>query len=221
MIRIKLSQLENARLDPKSFGQSLVAGQTGLGYNPPYSKFRTWGDAVLRYHAYGSDQSAETKAADFFEKKFRRYKDSKANKREYIKMLSQLGDYIKAFEDLQVNFQEARKNVVLDFDDYVCFGGQIQYLYMSNEGRFGAIYFAKKEFEWKSELRFPIIQKIIADEVYGGDTEGVDVGYYFLAENKFEIVSYDLKEIKLAEDELNGIGNTVSDIVKAHISTSK
>lgn len=200
---IKFSALERIRTNPKAF---LEAGPKINGR----SKLTRWQDALAHFHRGKSMQEAET----YLIASFKRLAENSLNRRDLRKFTAHLYEYETDYSQLGSEKIEFRKNLSLDVtpDDQV--SGVIPRVDINTESDgYSIYYFSRKHFEWESELRFPILQKTMAN-YFSCDPKHVKVGVYILEDGKHYSTTFTDDELKEATDEFNAIIHAIRRLPK-------
>ncbi|RLD83953.1 MAG: hypothetical protein DRJ10_02465 [Bacteroidetes bacterium] len=99
----------------------------------------------------------------------------------------------------------------IELSDKVRLAGQIGIIHEHRKGFVAYIITdTVNELTWALELRFPIIQNYIANEICNCSAEKVDVGLIDYTSGKEFIANYSNEEIKEAIEELNKIGKVIT-----------
>jgi hypothetical protein len=200
---MKFSSLERVRKNPQAFYD------TGFIANGR-SKLVRWQDALARFHKGKTMDEAET----YLISSFAHYKDNPLNRRDLIKFTRYLHEYEEDYGKLDSEKVEFRKNLVLALSADNQISGQIPRVDINTKSDgYSIYYFAKKNFEWESELRFPVLQQGVAD-YFSCDAKYVKVGLYILEDGKHYSTTYDNTELKSAQDELQNLIEEVKKLKK-------
>ncbi len=209
MRKFSITQLELARKNPKQFANNLKA--TG-GSKPSFfgrEKFMRWQDSVSEYHK----QNDLASAVSYLEKVFSNRADNSKNRKEVAQLISSLDSYVKEFLKKGFTVMDFRKRIHIDLNTKVFISGQVPVTYMNPKGGFSVYFFSQGGLGWESELRFPILQKYFAEQIYGTELESIEVGIFSTATDNFFQQVYTEDEVKDAAKELNKIGKTIFDIL--------
>jgi hypothetical protein len=209
MSKFSITQLENARKDPTLFANTLKAA---AGTDPAFfgrGKFMRWQDAVGEFHK----QNDLTKAINYLEKSFSNRADNPKNRNEVTRFISSLDAYVSQFKKKEFALLDRRKNIHIDLNAKIFISGQIPITYMNTKGGFSIYFFSQVSLGWENELRFPIIQKYFAEQIYGLDLNKIEVGVFGTDNDKFSQQIFSNNEIKNAEKELEKIGKILFNIL--------
>ncbi len=209
MSKFSITQLEFARKNPIQFAKNLKAA---AGIKPSFfgrGKFTRWQDAVGEFHK----QNDLAKAINYLEKSFSNRADNSKNRNEVIRFISSLDAYVSQFKKKGFTLLDRRKNIHIDLNAKIFISGQIPITYMNTKGGFSVYFFSQSSIGWEGELRFPIIQKYFAEEIYGVDLDKIEVGIFGIDNDKFSQQIFLESEIKDAEKELNKMGKLMFDVL--------
>lgn len=200
---IKFSGLERIRHNPKAFYESgfQMSGR---------SKLTRWQDALAHFHRGKTMGVAET----YLVTSFGRMADNALNRRDLIKFTRFLYEYEEDYNKLDSEKFEFRKNLTLDISADNQISGQIPRVDINTKtDGYSVYYFARKDFDWESELRFPVLQKCMSD-YFSCDAEHIKVGMYILDDGRHRSKSYTLEELESAQSELQNIIDEVKKLKK-------
>lgn len=209
MSKFSITQLETARQNPKQFANNLKAT---AGTKPSFfgrGKFVRWQDSVSEFHK----QNDLAKAINYLEKSFSNRADNAKNRNEVTQFISSLDAYVIQFKKKGFTLMDFRKRIQIDLNTKVFISGQVPVTYMNTKGGFSVYFFTQGGLGWEGELKFPVLQKYFAEEVYGTDLANIEVGIFSTANDKFSQQTFVETEIKDAEKELKKIGNVIFDIL--------
>jgi hypothetical protein len=211
-VRLRLSELERARKRPKAVAAAQF--QPGKGIRPTFGGY--WVLAARLYHKLFkmNDALCVQKAHDYFLQHCRAKLMNRANFDHEIALYSgRLDDYIADYLTLNQPVVQTNKRVQFKKITGHFVSGAIGRLDMIPAGGFAATNFELKASDWKSQLRTPIIQQAIADELNRPSSE-IRVGMYCIASGNHEYVTLSAADIQQAIAELENVLNTVETEVK-------
>ncbi len=209
MSKFSITQLELARKNPTQFANNLKAA---LGTKPSFfgtPKFRRWQNAVGEYHR----QNDLSKAINYLEKSFSNRADNVKNRKEVTQFIISLDAYVAEFKKKGFSFQKTNERIHIDLNSKIYISGQVPIIYMNTKGGFSVYFFSQSGIGWESELRFPIIQKYFAENIYGVELDKIEVGIFDTNKNKFSQQLFPENEIKEAIKELTKIGKIMFEIL--------
>jgi len=209
MSKFSITQLEIARKNPTQFANNLKAavGTKTVFFGTP--KFTRWQNAVGEYHK----QNDLSKAINYLEKSFSKRADTAKNRNEVTQFIISLDAYVAEFNKKGFCFQKTNERIHIDLNSKIYISGQVPVIYMNTKGGFSAYFFSQSGIGWESELRFPIVQKYLAENVYGVELDKIEVGIFKTNTNKFSQQIFSEKEIREAVKELTKIGKIMFDIL--------
>jgi len=207
MKKFSITKLEEARRTPIKFAQTLLEGDSGFG-GYGYPKSVRWLDAVGVYHDTTNLSSATNSLVNSFSNR----KDTARNRKEVEKLIQSLETYVDEHERLGYFHLERRYNIEILLSPKIRITGWIWLLNMTAEsGRSGFI--ISKDISgssWQDELRFPILQDYIANEIYGCNLDDVEVGIIDYLTGVHHITQYQENDVVTAVKELTEIGNKIT-----------
>ena len=161
-----------------------------------------------------NDAQCVQKAHDYFLQHCRAKLMKRSNFDQQISLYSgRLDNYIADYLTLNQPVVQTNKRVQFNQIRGHFVSGAIGRLDMIPAGGFAATNFELKASDWKSQLRTPIIQQAIADEL-GRPPSEVRVGMYCIVSGNHEYVTLSTTEIQQAIVELENVLYTVETEVK-------
>jgi len=209
MNKFSITQLEVARKNPAQFANNLKAAAGTKSSFFSRGKFMRWQDSVSEFHK----QNDLSKAINYLEKSFSNRADNTKNRNEVARFISSLGAYVSQFKKKKFTLMDIRKKIHIDLNPKIFISGQIPITYMNTKGGFSIYFFSQTGLGWEGELKFPIIQKYFAEDIYGTDLDKIEVGVFSTVNDKYSQQTFSEDEIKDAEKELNKIGKVMFDIL--------
>lgn len=207
-MKLAFSQLESARKNPARFASGFSG--TGGGYFNS-NNFRTYLLAAInRFHRGESKKQV----LDFFEDRCRTKlalrRQFKGRLAHYTRVLS---DYCEGFPSQGCQFVESNKVTSLILGTHTITGKIDRFdvrIPTGYRATAGQLY----ETDWGSELRWPLIQQAIAQEINCPATE-VEVGVFCFENGQYEYKTFTAAEITAAQSEADSLLTTVA----MHMST--
>lgn len=209
MTKFSITQLEVARQNPKLFANNLKAAAGSKSSFFGRGKFVRWQDAVSEYHK----QNDLAKAINYLEKSFSNRADNAKNRNEVTKFISSLEAYVVKFKKKEFSVMDFRKRIQIDLNAKVFISGQVPVTYMNPKGGFSVYFFSQGGLGWEAELKFPILQRYFAEEVYGTNLENIEVGIFSTESNNFFQQTFTEDDVKAADKELKKIGRIIFEIL--------
>lgn len=205
MNKISFSQLESARKNPTAFAKSLVSPSEGT---PRFSKFMAWQLAVYHYH---KERGELSKAVNYFETTFiRNFADNPKNTAEREGLIVELQAYSNDDIKKKLTYVEHKKRINIPLTSKIRLGGELPLIKMNNKGGYSVYFFSRGSTLWEGELRFPVIQNFVANDLYNVDLSEVEVGVYAVDLKKHLQMTYSEREVNDAMRELKLLGKAVS-----------
>lgn len=209
MSRFSITQLEVVRQNPSQFANNLKASAGTKQSFFGRGKFLRWQDSVSEFHK----QNDLSKAINYLEKSFSTRADNARNRNEVAQFISSLDAYVTQFKKKGFSLLDLRKKIHIDLNSKVFISGQVPITYMNTKGGFSIYFFSQGGLGWESELKFPILQKYFAEEIYGTELKNIEVGIFSTANDEFFQQTFTVDEVKEADNELKSIGKVIFDIL--------
>ncbi|MEO8665936.1 MAG: hypothetical protein ABI462_10600 [Ignavibacteria bacterium] len=209
MKKFSITQLETARRNPKEFANNM---KESAGTTPPFfgrGKLMRWQDSVSEFHK----QNDLAKAINYLGKTFSNRADNAKNRKEVERFIVSLDAYVSQFKKKRFTIMDLRKKIHINLNSKVFISGQIPIIFMNIKGGFSIYFFVQGGLGWETELKFPILQKYFAEEIYGTDLDKIEVGIFSIGSDKFFQQTFTNDEIKEADIELKNIGKIIFDIL--------
>jgi hypothetical protein len=197
MIKLRLSDLEAARQNPSGF-----RGGSPPGYPRQFSMMRTLHYSVYEYHRRREDIArAAQYLEDMFHKHFKR--------QQYLpQLLAQLAQYDAQFRSLPNAVVRCRARVSIAVDPDLQLSGEIPRIDLAPNGGYAVWFFGPTPYEWRSELRMPVIQGHFASQMMVAP-ERVTVGFYFFDLGLYDSARYSPTQIAAAFAEAHQLGSAL------------
>lgn len=187
MIKISCTKLEQARNNPRLFGQ-LLATEEEKDSGGQHGMFAYMKDAIRQVHAGIATESQGLKVLHNY---FLRFNDNPQNRAKQQKLAADYLVYHKKFALQKWEFLHGRKNINWLLHEEVGLTGHTPWVFESKEG-FIAYYLVEAVPDgWRNELRFPLIQQYLADRILHCPTENIKIGYYILNTAGFDFDCFD------------------------------
>jgi len=199
MLKISLTQLEEARKNPSTFRVN-HENKEPSGRNPTiYSAFR---NAVFEFHKTSNFSSA----MNYLESHLEKFSDQK----KCQKAVSNLLWYVEEYQKFNWPLIQTRLNIVIPlstkYEDSLRLSGQVSRLDINPNGGYGAWLFRSKGFEgWENELQMPIIQNAVGVELGKNEKPPIIVGIVSFEEHYIGLHEYSEVEIAQAHSNLESI----------------
>ena len=193
MIRLRLSDVEDARQRPSGF-----RGGSPPGSRMSFTMARALQYSVYEYHRQGGDLA---RAAEYFENMFRR---NFRRQGVLLQLLDQLAQYHAQFQSLSNTVVRCRVRVAIAVGGDMEITGEIGRLDLAPDGGYAAWLLARTRHEWRSELRMPLIQGYFARQMVV-EPENVAVGFYFFDPGEHDSVRFSARQIDAAFAEAHSL----------------
>jgi len=190
------SQLESARRNPARFAREHARGG---GFNS--RNFRTYVVAAVRRFHRGMSKADVTK---FFEEKcaaklsLLSYSQHRADNYKRV-----LGAYCDAFSPADCQYIESHKRVSLQVGNHLL-TGKIDRFDLQDPIGYRATAIQLTPQNWKDELRWPLIQKALANEM-GCAPSDVEIGVFSFDDGRYGYQVYPDADISAAEAEAESV----------------
>ena len=208
MKKFSITQLEQVRKNPSAFANQLKSGITESGNFFGRARFLRWQDAVNDFHKT-NDLS---KAIKYLENSLSGYAENKKNSKIQEEFIESLIYYVDELEKNSYIYLKA-ETLKIEINEKVMISGRVPLTYMNGSGGFSIHFFSRSNEDWEGELKFPILQKHFADNIFGTDIDKIQVGIYCITDNKFYATTYSSNEIEEADKELENIGDIMFSIL--------
>lgn len=209
MLNISISKLEQARKNPQVFAASLSEIPKGFGGSGSFNG--TFKSYIGKFHDDNENKEKYNRQLqDAYKLKF--VENLKNNKRaeKYCKAFANYTDYMLEHGFGLDNFF-TRINLKLLSD--VLLGGNSPIL-SSSDTRNMAFSIEENPSSWQHELKYPILQKYLADKYYKCELDKVEIGVFNINSCQFELKVFNSIEIEEAFEEARNVLGEVSRIMK-------
>jgi hypothetical protein len=172
--RLRFSDLDEARRDPRAFRRKLGAGATQAGFGPSY--FSTLRDALFRYHSHNRDVQD---ASAYLERRLSRFKDDSSRER----YMDHFFWYVNEYDALGWPTFRIKQRVTIPLPharspDSTC-SGEVSRLDIVPTDGFAAWLFRKDaDPDWRNQLHLRLLQDSVARAVLHTQTQQVRIGIY-------------------------------------------
>lgn len=195
MIRVRLSMLEEARVNPTAVGSDIARKVKGMGRHGFVSEFKSvvsmvHNEEVQQYDAIGL-------LRDNLKLKFN---DNKANGIKIINFCESLETYFQYFENMNLNVDDLKFSIDWPLISKAKLTGRSPFLCSNDEYNY-AYFFVEKAADWKKQLKYPLLQIYLAERFYKCDVQQVKVGVYGILDKAFDFTSFEDYKLDLALEE--------------------
>jgi hypothetical protein len=201
--KFSITQLEKARKSPFDFAKALKNGtSTSSGFG--YPKSLRWLNAIFKFHQGDINQAILS-----LEKGFSQRKDTPKNRREVENFIEAISSYEINIKKKGLLFVKSREAITIEINSSLKITGIIPLIYMNPSNGFSAYFISKENEHWQTELKFPVVQNYIANEVFNCEISDVQIGYIDYYSGLFHDTIFTDKEIKSALKEVTAIGKLI------------
>jgi hypothetical protein len=193
-VRIRLGELRELDQDPENWARARRQSESGKGFRLGYDRALVLG--IHKFHKTGSEEAG------------RRHLE-RLSARAGFKDRARLNANYERFESYCV-WCEADFPVVVESNGRISFdlsgvtlGGTFNRADLVKAG-FRAILLGEPRADWRTELRFPLLQRGVANR-YARPAAQIQVGVQQLDGSGIEVVSFSDKQIRRAEDRLTAL----------------
>lgn len=185
MISVRCSLLEQVKANPITYGHLLAVneGANGAGTHGMFAYLQ---DIAKQVHL---GEIKTSHAVNELFKKFARFEDNRKNRQRQEYLAEALVAYFKLYEKMGFNFVDGWRQIRLQMTPETRLTGRTPWVVVNDNG-FYSFMFSENDFDWQSQLRFPIYQHYIANKTMECSTEQVRVGIYSLESQKFQFRNY-------------------------------
>lgn len=199
-MKVSLTQLERLKQNPAAFKATMNDKFTGR-----YSMFQALKHATFHYHKTRDCQEAKQHLRNLFSTHFR----SPNAPSILLDYLAQLDEYVMRYEDRKFRCKKRQYNIALELPSHlspnVDCTGQIPLLsFKASLSHWDALFYSQDNKFSTSELRLPLIQKQIANEMEANLNE-VSVSFYNFKSGVFTPFQFDQSEVDAAQAELENL----------------
>lgn len=189
MIKVKCSELELARTDPKGYGQLMAAGgsKTGGGYGM-LARVKTVLKEML------DEEFSVSQGVKKIEQKFIGFDSTVENKNKQAALIKGFVAFCDYLKKRKLVLVEGIKLMKWDFTKDVLLTGQTPWVFKNEEG-FYAISFSERPTAWKDQLKHPLFQSYLADIIIKCDLNEMNVGVFCFQTGKLEVSCFKEEEI--------------------------
>jgi len=198
---LPFSQLEIARKNPGKFGKRYAPGSGGFNSR----NFRTFlSTAVRDFHRGATKDDVLKEFTKKCEDKLKLQAHFNPRLKHYVKILS---EYCDSYATQGCQFVEARKSTQLVIGTHLL-RGNVDRFDIRVAGGYRATMTQLEQSSWESELRWPLIQKAMANDL-GAPINEVEVGVFCYADGLYAYRIFTNTEISGAEAEALTVLNQV------------
>jgi hypothetical protein len=191
-MRISITKLEEARVDARTVAKLLTVQTSGGGGKTFKGVFGTY---IGKFHNDETDiGKLVTQLSDAFKLGFVPNEANYKKSNKYVEAFIVYAEYMSKYElGLDAHFT----NVNWAFDKDLSLYGRSPTL-CSSDTRNIAFAITENSNNWLNELKFPILQKYLADKYFKCDVDKVEMGVFDVTKKAFEFKIFSNDEIEEA-----------------------
>ncbi|MBN9298606.1 MAG: hypothetical protein J0I41_16490 [Filimonas sp.] len=190
MLTISCSLLEQVRNNYLPYVELLSTGEK-ISRGGTHGMFAYWQDVSKKIHQNELNLSSGIKTLTSL---YSNFDDNKRNRDKQNLLLDQLVKYHQCYEKQNFQFYDGRRRIRWPIIPEIHLSGLTPWVFESGEEYF-AYYVIEKKYDWKKELRFPLLQKYMSEHNVKCNFRQLNMGVYFLDTGVFEFRKYSTKEI--------------------------
>jgi len=196
MLKVSISKLEQARINPNAFAASLSIKSNGFGNNGSFSGiFKSF---IGKFHnADNNKDDLLHKLNDAYKLQFVENSTNNVRTQKYCEAFSSYTDYMLE-HGFGLDNIFTRINLKLLTD--VALGGNSPIL-SSSDNRNMVFSIEESSKDWRNELKYPILQNYLAGNYYQCEENQIEIGVFNINSGQFELKTYDDIEIANAFEE--------------------
>jgi hypothetical protein len=199
MITVSCKDLQQVKADPALYAANLIS--KGNEQQGQHGMFAQWKTIARELHV------KELSISDALNKLSLLYSMWNINPRNAVRsdfFHEALVQYEKLFNKKGWTLLEGNHRMKWPLHQQVTLGGYTPWVASKGESYFSYL-FTEKSFDWKEELRFPLIQHYLATKILDCDMKDLQIGVYSLADHSFNLKNFSPREIALARNETRRI----------------
>jgi len=196
-MKLSFSLLESARKNPVRFGRNFsIRGEFRRKAN-----FRLYlSSAIHRFHAGMTKQQVQEYFAGKCNEKLSSLNHYHARLNHYRSIL---GRYCDGYESQDCRFVECNKRVILRIGDHEL-SGKVERFDIRLPDGYRATGTQLEEDEWRTDIRWPLIQNAIAQE-FGRPLGEIEVGFFCFENGEYDYHIFTDSDVTAAETETENI----------------
>jgi hypothetical protein len=214
MLKISCSILEKVRANPMAYGELIAVNN--IKARGSYGMFSCWKDIARQIHV---GKYSFNEGVTALKKKFSNYEENSINRAKQNRLLNQLSNYFKNYEAKEFEYISANKHIKWDIIPDVHLTGYTPWTVKNTNG-FYAFILVENNTDWKSELRYPLLQQYLVNNVVKCGVADMSVGIYNLGTDNFDFINFPAKSLKEAVLETSEIFKTVHNQYKRKTNTA-
>jgi hypothetical protein len=165
-------------------------------------RYAVWKDAVNHYLKTGDRNGA----ISYLDSRFNRFAESRFDLIDRMHYLTELNRCIDDYNRMNVESFLRKENFEFSINNGVTVYGQIPRIDKDRDKElYYVTFYIRESMDWKSDIKFKLIQSFCAETLIGTKVSNVFSGVYDLETNKHEYISFSQEEINKAWDEAKEI----------------
>ncbi|MBI1782737.1 MAG: hypothetical protein HYR66_15440 [Sphingobacteriales bacterium] len=204
MISIQCSKLESIRSNPAAYGQLLADGNAGKP-GGSHGMFAYVQDMARLVHV---NELTVTDAVKELHNKFIRFAPTNENKTKQANLVEQFVKYCQQFDKQNFEFIDGNRLMKWDLTPDTRLTGRTPWVVANENGYFSFI-LSETNFDWRSQLRFPLFQHYLVNNTIECDIREMQVGIFSMSSNSFEFKNFSDRELSLLVKDARSICTTV------------
>jgi hypothetical protein len=200
MISISCSNLERARKNHTLYAELLSDGDK-LQRGGTFGMFAHWQETAKKLH---SGELGLNNSLKHFHSSFDRFADTQRNRDKQSWLMEEFAVYARRHKLEKLDFHEPRHQIRWALTGQVQLTGLTPWVF-KREDLYYAYFCHEKAVDWESELKYPLLQRYMANNIVHCRLNELYMGVYCLEKGKFEFRRYTPLEVKTAVDEASGL----------------
>ena len=196
MISISCSNLERARKNYTLYAEFLI-DSVNLQRRGSYGMFSYWQETAKKFH---TGEFNLNDALRHLQSSFARFADTERNRDKQTFLLEELARYVTKCKSEKLVYYEPVHLFKWGLTPQVQFTGKTPWVFKNEQGYF-AYFCQEKELIWKDELRFPLLQKYMSQNILRRRLSELQIGVYFLETRAYDFKRYSPLEVRNAVQE--------------------
>lgn len=209
MLKISIAKLEDARKNPKAFAATLNEAAKGFGSSGSFSG--TFRNYIGKFH---NDNENKDKFHKQLQDAYKlHFVENAANNKRAEKYCKAFSSYTHYMLEHGFGLDNFFTRIDLKLLSDVSLGGNSPVLSSSDTCNM-AFSIEENPSSWQYELKYPILQKYLAEKYYKCELEEVEMGIFNINSCQFELKVFDSVEVEEAFEEARNVLGEVSRIMK-------
>jgi hypothetical protein len=203
MIRVSSKDLEQVKNDPALFAANLVSKGKLQARRGMFSQWQT---VARQLHV---EDLSIAEASRQLTSLFTVWNDTPKNIDREASFHTALTRYDELFQKKGFTYFDGAHVMNWKLHNNVILGGYTPWIAKRSKEYFSYL-FTENDFDWESELRFPLLQQYISTNLIDCDPQDLSVGIYCLNKGAFKFKSFKSAEIADAKSEVRVLFNRLN-----------